>query len=81
MAVATISSKGWVVIPVDMRKKYDLRPGKQVVIVDYGNILALMLMLDDPVDDAIGLLAGDTSLTEALRAERLAEMAGERLLA
>ena len=81
MAVATISSKGWVVIPVDMRKKYDLRPGRQVVFVDYGNMLAVMPMLDDPVDDAIGLLAGDTSLTEALRAERLAEMAGERLLA
>lgn len=77
MAVATISSKGWVVIPVDMRKKYDLRPGKQVVFVDYGNMLAVMPILDDPVDDAIGLLAGDMSLTEALRAERLAEMARE----
>lgn len=78
MAVATVSSKGWVVIPVDLRKKYDLHPGKQVVIVDYGNMLAVMPLLPDPVEDSIGLLKGDASLTDVLRAERLAELASER---
>ena len=78
MAVATVSSKGWVVIPVDLRKKYGLQPGKQVIIVDYGNMLAVMPLLQNPVEDSVGLLKGDSSLTDALRGERLAEMAYER---
>lgn len=78
MAVATVSSKGWVVIPVELRKKYDLQPGKQVVIVDYGNMLAVMPLMQNPVEESVGLLIGDASITDALRAERLAEMARER---
>jgi AbrB family looped-hinge helix DNA binding protein len=38
----TISSKGWVVIPADLRKKYGLKPGDAVNIVDYGGVLALV---------------------------------------
>lgn len=78
MAVATVSSKGWVVIPVELRKKYGLQPGKQVVFVDYGKTLAVVPVLENPVEDAGGVLAGESSLTDALRKERLAEQAGER---
>jgi len=35
----TISSKGWVVIPAELRKKYHLMPGTEVLIVDYGGVL------------------------------------------
>jgi len=35
----TISSKGWVVIPAELRKKYHLTPGTEVLIVDYGGVL------------------------------------------
>ena len=38
----TISSKGWVVIPAELRKKYDLHSGRAVQIVDYGGVLALV---------------------------------------
>jgi AbrB family looped-hinge helix DNA binding protein len=31
----TISKKGWVVIPAELRKKYQLAPGTEVIIVDY----------------------------------------------
>jgi bifunctional DNA-binding transcriptional regulator/antitoxin component of YhaV-PrlF toxin-antitoxin module len=27
MTVATISAKGWIVIPAELRKKHDLQPG------------------------------------------------------
>jgi AbrB family looped-hinge helix DNA binding protein len=78
----TISSKGWVVIPAELRKKYGLKPGDVVNIVDYGGVLALVPALADPVRDAKGMLAGSGSLTELLlngrRKERLHEDIGLR---
>lgn len=78
MTTLTISSKGWVVIPVDLRRKYGLQPGAQVQIVDYGGVLALVPLLTDPVEDARGILAGGSSLTQALLRERVNERARER---
>jgi AbrB family looped-hinge helix DNA binding protein len=66
----TISSKGWVVIPADLRKKYGLKPGDTVNVVDYGGVLALVPALADPVREAMGMLKGSESLTEALLEER-----------
>ena len=42
MPEATVSSKGWIVIPSEMRKKYDLQPGSKVSVVDYGGILFIV---------------------------------------
>lgn len=71
----TISSKGWVVIPADLRKKYDLKPGDKVNIVDYGGVLSMVPALDDPVRDARGLLKEGGSLTDALLEDRRADAA------
>ncbi len=56
MTVATVSQKGWVVIPAELRRKYDLRPGARVVVVDYGGVLSLIPALSDPVAEASGIL-------------------------
>ena len=65
-----ISSKGWVVIPADLRKKYGLKPGDAVNIVDYGGVLALVPAMKDPVREAMGLFKSEESLTELLLEER-----------
>ena len=70
MASARISTKGGVVIPAPLRKKYRLRPGDQVRIVDYGSGLALVPALGDPIEEAQGMVAGPTSLVEALLSQR-----------
>ena len=64
-----IASKGWVVIPASLRRKYNLTPGTAVEIVDYGGVLALVPQHDDPIEAAAGMLAGETSLTQALLRE------------
>ena len=69
----TISNKGWVVIPAELRKKYDLTPGTSVVIVDYGGVLAIVPAMKDPVKEGFGLLKGGPSLTKTLLEERAAE--------
>jgi AbrB family looped-hinge helix DNA binding protein len=77
MTMLTVSSKGWVVIPADLRRKYDLSPGTRVMLVDYGGVLTLVPALDDPVEQSYGLLAGGPSLTKALLAEHAKERARE----
>ena len=75
----TISYKGWVVIPADLRKKYNLTPGTEVVIVDYGGVLAIVPAMKDPVKQGYGMLKGGPSLTQALLKERAAERKREEV--
>lgn len=69
----TISEKGWVVIPAELRKKYSLVPGTEVTLVDYGGVLAIIPAMKDPVKQAAGMLKGGVSLTKTLLEERRKE--------
>ena len=73
----TISNKGWVVIPAELRKKYNLFPGTEVVIVDYGGVIAIIPALKDPIKQGRGMLKGLPSLTEDLLKERTQERSRE----
>ncbi len=75
MASVTVSQKGWVVIPAKLRRKYRLTSGSQVLVVDYGGVLSLVPPLKQPVDEAKGMLTGDSSLTQALLDEHTREQA------
>ena len=66
MPKATVSGKGWVVIPKEIREKYRLRKGDRVLFVDYGGVIALVPASGDPVRESRGFLKGGPSLTEAL---------------
>jgi len=74
----TVSEKGWVVIPAELRRKHNLHPGTEVQVVDYGGVLALVPRLDDPVRQAAGMLKGRKSLTRALLTEHRAERRREK---
>lgn len=73
----TISQKGWVVIPAELRKKYHLTPGTEVVVVDYGGVLSIIPAMRDPIKQGRGLLKDLPSLTEDLLKERAEELARE----
>ena len=73
----TISNKGWVVIPAELRKKYNLLPGTEVIIVDYGGVLAIVPALKNPIKEGRGLLKGLPSLTKDLLQERKTEKSRE----
>ena len=74
----TVSEKGWVVIPADLRRKYNLHPGAAVSVVDYGGVLALVPAMTRPTQHAAGMLKGRTSLTRAVLAEHRRERARGR---
>lgn len=65
-ASAVVSSKGWVVIPQELRRKYGLKPGSRVQVVDYGGTLAIIPVPEDPIAAARGMLAGEPSGTREL---------------
>ena len=73
-----ISQKGWVVIPAKIRKKYNLKPGDEVHVIDYGGVLSLIPASEDPLEYSSGMLKGESSLIEALMEERQRERERER---
>jgi AbrB family looped-hinge helix DNA binding protein len=77
----TISNKGWVVIPAEMRKKYNLVPGAEVVIVDYGGVLAIVPVPKDPIKAGRGFLKGKPSMINDLKRERELEKQRDKRLA
>ncbi len=77
MYTATVSQKGWIVIPKRLRDKYGLHKGARVRVVDRGDALILVPVPDDPVAAMHGMLVGGPSLTEDLLAERARDRALE----
>jgi len=73
MYTATVSPKGWVVIPKDLRKKYGLEKGRRVQVVEYAQSLVLVPLSNDPVAALHGMLKDEPSLTADLLAERARE--------
>ena len=76
--ILTISEKGWVVIPAELRKKYDLNPGTKVTIVDYGGVLSIVRLPNNTIEYGYGLLKGGKSLTDGLKNERKLEKQREQ---
>jgi AbrB family looped-hinge helix DNA binding protein len=66
----TVSQNGSILLPAELREKYNLTPGARLHIIDYGGVLSLIPAWDDPIEAGAGLLKGDTSLTQALLDER-----------
>jgi AbrB family looped-hinge helix DNA binding protein len=74
----TISNKGWVVIPAELRKNHNLLPGRGVEIVENGGVLALVPALKDPIRESAGMLKVEgRSLTRSLLEEHRRETESE----
>lgn len=70
---AKVSSKGWVVIPASLRRKFGIKPGIQIEFREEAERIVLIPGAEDPVEEYYGKLAGKTSLTDALSEERARE--------
>jgi AbrB family looped-hinge helix DNA binding protein len=56
MARATVSPKFQIVIPKEIRDRYDLRPGQQVALIDRDGYVALVM--PRPISELRGILKG-----------------------
>ncbi len=70
MEAVTISSKYQVVIPREVRRQFDLKPGQKIMFIPYNGTLRVVIV--PPIEKARGMLKGmDTSnLREEVDEER-----------
>jgi AbrB family looped-hinge helix DNA binding protein len=72
------SEKGWVVIPRELRSRYGLKKGDRVHLVDYGGIVSIIPVSNNPIEDSYGMLKSKTSLVkELLKSRREDEAKGK----
>jgi AbrB family looped-hinge helix DNA binding protein len=56
MATVKTLSKGQIVIPAEIRKRYRIEPGTRIQIMEHGGIIYLVPPVEDPIRAACGLL-------------------------
>lgn len=77
MPVVTVSSKGQIVIPSEIRKKHDIKQGDRFDMQTVDGKLVLVPVNRKPFVDLYGTLKGKTSLTRSLLRERAMEIERE----
>ena len=69
--ISKATMKGQVVIPSELRKKYNIKKGSRVSIYEgEGNIIIIKPLPDDPIAASKGMLKGKTSIIKALTRDR-----------
>ncbi len=53
-----------------MRKRYGLRKGDKVHVIDYGGVISIVPASETPISNSLGMLKGRTSLLKALAKSR-----------
>ena len=71
--IVRVSSKGQIVLPAELRKKYGIEAGSRLGIVEYAGALYLVPLSNDPIGELRGILAGTGYSSEQFVAERRAE--------
>jgi AbrB family looped-hinge helix DNA binding protein len=66
MNTSTLSEKGWVVIPQELRKRYGIKKGDKVHIIDYGGVISIVPACEAPIKNSRGMLKGKSSLIKEL---------------
>lgn len=69
--IAKATIKGQVVIPVELRKKFNIKKGSRMSIYEgEGNIIIIKPLPEDPIEASKGMLKGKTSILKALLKDR-----------
>ena len=71
--VSTVTTKGQLVIPAKLRRKYAIHEGTQVAFVEEENRLVLQPLTPEFVSSLRGSLKGDRSALNILLADRKRE--------
>jgi len=77
MTTVTVSRKGWVVIPKEVRERHGIRPGDKVHVIEYGRTIAIVPVAKDPIAAGYGMFKGGPSMTKGLLEDRREELKRE----
>ena len=70
MEEATMTSKGQIVVPARLRRRYGLKPGVKVYFIERDNEILFQPVTREFIRSVHGMLSSDTSLTKELLQER-----------
>ena len=74
MTISRATVKGQVIIPAPLRKKFNIKKGTRVAIIEgEGNVILIKPLPDDPIEASRGILKGKTSMIKALIKDRREE--------
>ena len=74
MTISKATIKGQVIIPVELRRKFNIKKGTRIAIEEgVGRVILLKPLPDDPIGASRGMLKGKTSLTGSLLKDRREE--------
>ena len=77
MPVITVSTKGQIIIPSEIRKKYKIKQGDRFELQEIDGKLVLIPLHDKPFVGLYGALKGKNSLTRSLQKEHDLEIRKE----
>ena len=70
MEESTMTSKGQIVIPARLRKRYGLRPGTKIHFIERNHEILFQPVTREYIRSLCGILKSDSSLTKELLKER-----------
>ena len=69
----SVTQKGQLVIPKELRDKHGIAPNSEVIVTEIGDHIAILPAID-PIRDGRGMLRFDRPTSELLRDARAAEL-------
>ena len=70
METAYVTSKGQLVVPVRLRRRYGIKPGTKVVFIEQGDQILIQPVTKEYIRSVCGVLRSETPVTKALLKER-----------
>jgi AbrB family looped-hinge helix DNA binding protein len=73
MEESTITSKGQIVVPAKLRRRYGLKPGTKVYFIERDDEILFQPVTKEFIRSVHGMLKSETSVTKELLKERARE--------
>ena len=70
METAQVTSKGQIVVPARLRRKYGIKPGTKVCFIERNGEIVFQPVTRDYIRSLCGMLKSDSSVTEEILKER-----------
>ncbi len=70
MEESTMTTKGQIVVPAKLRKRYGLKPGTKVYFIEHDGEIVFQPVTKEYLKSIHGMLTSDTSATKELLKER-----------
>lgn len=70
METAYVTSKGQLVVPARLRRKYGIKPGTKICFIERDGEIVFQPVTREYIRSVCGMLKSETSVTEGLLKER-----------